>query len=97
MGSCTVNAANLLNPNPQGMNESRLSESHLTIRHDAVFVEPSLVSIFPEGERENTPSRLLTCFPSSHLPSQGSLLEVCRAAGQQIGCGRSRGGGPPDV
>ena len=92
-----MNVGNLLNPNPQGMKESRLSESHLIIRHGAISVEPSLVSILPKGERENTPSRLLACFPSSHLPSQGSLLEVCRAAGQQVGCGGSRGGGPPDV
>lgn len=72
-------------------------QSHLVIRQHVVLVDPSLVSVSTKGEREDTPSSLLRWFPSSDLPSQISQLAVCRAAGQQVGCGGSWGGAPPDV
>lgn len=103
MGPCTVNALNL--PNPTSTRSlkslwthlSGTQRSHLVFGRNTIFVVPLLVSIFPKGKIENTTSSLLRGFTSSYLPSQCFLQAVCGAPRQQVGCGGSRGSGPPDV
>lgn len=93
MNKRTVNAAHLSHPT----SIADAQQSHHVIRPPAVLVAPSLISVLPKGEGENTAAGLLGRFPSSRLPSRGSLLAVPGVAGQQVGCGGSWGGAPPDV
>lgn len=64
--------------------------SHSVVRSGAAL----LFAAFPEGEIENAAGRLPGSFTS---PFQHLLPAVRGAAGQQVGCGGSRGGGAPDV
>lgn len=56
-----------------------------------------LLAAFAKGEVENAAGRLPGSFTSLEAHFERPLLAVRGAAGQQVGCGGSRGGAAPDV